>query len=191
MKKYALLLTVFMLAGCHPQDVVAPVKSYKVEGQPYRFKVARVAVIDDFNTKPRLRTDVKPEQTLAQVMHEWSDKRLVAAGRENVLEVHLTDADIAKKELPKEKSGLEGLFTKEQTEQYDGKLSVELKLYTPERTLPIAHAEISAELSRSLREDANMQDRKRLYRAMTAELMEQMDEALGRNIQQYFTTYLQ
>lgn len=191
MKKLLVFLLCAGLMACQRAPLVANTQPFDVEGPKYRFNVSRVEVVDDFEKALRSRREVKPDVSLAETMHKWSDERLVAVGSENVLEVHITDADIAKKDVPKQKTGVEGFFTKEQTESYEGKLSVELKLYTPERSLPMAHAEISAEASRSLREDANVEDRKRIYRAMTAELMKQMDEALDRNIRQYFSAYLQ
>lgn len=190
MKPYLLLaMLMTMLAAC-THELPPQTQPVSVEGPLYRFNVARVDVIDDFNATPRARTDFKPDITPAQAMHQWADRRLSAAGQQNVLEVHITRASITKRELGKQKTGLEGFFTKEQTEEYDGKLAVELKLYTPERTLPVAHAEMVAEMSRTLREDATLLDRKALYNSLTAELMEEMNKALDRNIRSYFSNHL-
>lgn len=191
MKKIVCLSAMLLLLASCQHSVPQEVKTFSDEGPAYRLNVARVEVVDDYDPAPKQRTEYAFGRSLGKAMHQWADKRLVAVGTEKVLEVHITNASIRKKELPKQKAGVEGWFTKEQTEEYTGTLAVELKLYSPERTLPVAHAEVSAELTRTLREDASLEDRKVLNRSMTAEIMNEIDGALDRNIHGYFSNYLQ
>lgn len=190
MRKILFAFAVLALASCQ-HEIPQEVKPLSFEGPTYRFNVSRVDVVDDFT--PALhspRTEYSGSASLSEAMHKWAAIRLTHGGSSNILEVHITDASIAKKNLPKQKSGIEGYFTKEQTEEYEGKLSVELRVYTPDRTLPMAHSEIKAQQSHTLSEDATLQDRKAIYRRITAEIMEEVDKILDHNIHAYFANYL-
>lgn len=192
MKKVFAMAVTLALCACQT-PVPEQERTISVEGPKYLLNVARIDVVDDFPAAYHSRTELKPgnDASLAKVMHDWVGTRLVARGADKSMEVRITQAAITKKDLPKQKTGLEGLFTKEQTEEYNGQLAVELKIYSPERTLPVAHAEIAAELTRTLREDATLEDRKALYHNMVADIMHEMDGSLDRNIHNYLGSYLQ
>ncbi len=125
-------------------------------------------------------TDQNASYGLGKEMHKWADARLSAGGTTNTLEVRITDAAITKKALAKQKTGIEGFFTKEQTEELSGRLAVDLKLYSPERTLPVAFSQVSAELSRTVREDASLEERKAIHRQIVSEIMQEVDKMLDR-----------
>ena len=68
---------------------------------------------------------------------------------------------IVKKDLPKQKTGIEGMLTNEQAEQYDGTLTVALKIYTSQNVLPIGRLEVTARQSLTLPQNAAPVDRER------------------------------
>lgn len=185
MKKIVFLMLTLTLAGCTSHYVPPPQKPLSYTGHTYRMNVAKVNVIDDYDS-----TDQNTSYVLGKEIHKWAQARLSANGADKTLEVRITEAGIAKKELPKQKSGVEGFFTKEQTEELSGRLAVDLKLYSPEKTLPVAFAQISAELSRTVREDASLEERKAIHRQIVAEIMQEVDKMLEDKLRTYFTQYL-
>jgi hypothetical protein len=185
MRKLCAVLLVVCLAACSHHIEPAPVKPVTFSGPAYQLDVAKITVIEDFD-----RSDTSRSYALAREIYKWVEARLAAAGSDKILEVHVTDASIAKKSLPKQKTGITGLFTKEQTEELSGRLAVDLKLYSPEKTLPIAFAQVSAELSRTVREDASLEDRKAVHRKIVAEIMKEVDGMLDEKIRTYFSKYL-
>ncbi len=164
-------LTLSFLAAC-TQAPVIPYEPLDVSGPPYRLNVASVNVVKDYISPKRLPNvehlaDVSP----AQAVKKWAAERLIAGGSINTLEVDVKDASILRKDLPKKTSGIEGAFTTEQTEEYDGSLEVEIKIYNAGSVLPVAHLSVAAHQVMTLPDDAAPIDREHLYHRMTVELM--------------------
>jgi len=183
------IAALLLLAACQSTPLV-PQADIPYAGTPYALNVASITVVEDYVSPKRLPNveqlaDVRPDDA----MREWVKNRLVAAGKQYTLEVDIVDASVIRKDLLKQKTGIEGWFTKEQTEQYDGNLQVTLKIYG-NRILPVAHAEASAHQTLTLREDATLADRKALYHEMTANLIRAISLELDKNIRQYFSRYL-
>ncbi len=185
MKKIVFLMLALTLAACTTHHVPPPPKPLSYTGQNYRLNVGKITVFDDYDS-----SDQNISYALGKEMHKWSQARLSAQGADKSMEVHITEAGIAKKVLPKQKSGVEGFFTKEQTEELSGRLAVDLKLYSPEKTLPVAFAQASVELSRTVREDASLEDRKAIHRQIVSEIMQEMDVMLDEKLRTYFSQYL-
>jgi hypothetical protein len=185
---FALLL---LFTACEHAVPPKPPEALDFSGAPYRLNVGTIEVVKDYISphgpaNVEYLADVPP----AKAIKQWVVARMVAAGRTGSLEVDIKDASIVKKDLPKKKHGLEGWFTKEQTEEYDGTLDVEMKIYSGHKALPVAHIEVSAFQSHTLREDATLVDRQALYHQMNVELMGQLNAELDKNIRQYFVHYL-
>jgi len=127
MRALIIAVTLLLLAACD-HEPPAPPQQLTFTGSQLRLNVARVDVVDDYKAPlhaPNIEhlVDIPP----AQAVRQWAGARLAAAGSTGSLEVDIKDAGIVKKDLPKQKSGVEGWFTKEQTEEYDGTLAVDLK----------------------------------------------------------------
>ncbi len=189
--RFVPLAALFILAACQSVPPVPPAEPLDISGTPYQLKVASIQVSKDYVSphgpaNVEYLADVPP----AQAMKQWIAHRLVAAGQEGSLEITIKDASIVKKDLPKQKTGVEGFFTKEQTEEFDGTLIVEMKLYSGHRVLPAAHIEASAYEAQTIREDADIPQRKAVYQRITAELIKQVNTQLDNNIRQYFANYV-
>lgn len=185
MKKIVIMMITFALAACTSHYVPPPQKPLTYTGQTYRLNVGNITVFDDYDS-----TDQNTSYVLGKEMHKWSQARLSAQGADKRMEVRITEAGITKKALPKQKSGVEGFFTKEQTEELSGRLSVDMKLYSPEKTLPVAFAQASVELSRTVREDASLEERKAVHRQIVSEIMQEIDKLLEEKLRTYFSQYL-
>jgi hypothetical protein len=183
-------IIIFILAACSQPASLQPVQ-LNFSGSAYRLNVAEIAIAEEYVSSHHLpHVEYASEVLPADTIKKWIESRLNTAGSANQLEVVIKDASIIKKDVPKAKSGLEGFFTKEQTEEYEGRMEVSLKIYSEKSTLPVAHTEAIVHQLLSLREDATAFDRKNLYNQMTTDLIQALDRELSNNIQRYFSNYL-
>lgn len=189
MKKFSIVLLLLLTACSTSMPSQTPPLTF--EGPDYRFNVAEIKVVDDYRpTRQPPHVEHLFELSPAGAIHQWAGEKLSAGGTSGSLAVVITEASVLRKDLPKTKHGITGMLTKEQTEQYDGTLSVEMKLYVPDRALPIAQTRASVRQSHTLREDAGVFHREALYKQMTTDLMQMLQQELDRNIRQYFSNYM-
>jgi hypothetical protein len=191
MRSILIAAALLMLAACDTTPAIPPSPDLGFNGAPFALNVANVQVIDDY-LSPRRAPNVEYlsdfPPTLA--VHRWATARLVAAGHKGRLEVDIKNASIVRTYLPKANTGLSALVTKEQTERYDGTLTVTLKIYDDTHILPVAHVDATVEQSSTIREDASLSDREQLYRDISVRLINALDAQMNRNIRQYFSHYL-
>jgi len=190
MRLFIIMTACALLAACQ-HDIPEPPPAITFAAAPYALNVGSINVIEDY-VSPRHAPNAEQlfDMPPDKAMKDWATSRLVAAGKAGTLEVDIINASVIRKNIPKQKTGLEGLLTKEQTEEYDGTLEVTLKIYDDVAILPVAHAHVSAHQTLTLREDATLLERKALYRQLTANLMQAIDSELNKNIRQYFSHYL-
>lgn len=185
------IATTAMLAACSSPPPPEPLEPLKLTGSSYTFNVGSINVVQDYHS-PKVPPNVEHMGDLSptQAVKQWAGTRLVAAGHDNSLEVAIEDASIVRRELPKEKTGIEGMLTTEQTEQFDGTLHVILKIYNPQNALPVAHVEASAHASQTLPQNAAPIDRERAVHRISVELMKLIEPQLDADIQRYLSSYL-
>jgi hypothetical protein len=184
-------LVVLALAACSETPPPAPLEPLQFNSPTYTLNVATITVAQDYHS-PRRPPNVEylSDITPTQAVKQWAATRLVAAGHQNSFEVDIKDAAIVKTELPKQKTGIVGMFTTEQTEQYDGTLTVELRIYSPQSVLAVAHAEVTVQQRLTLPENTTPIDRQRLYHQMTLDLMKALEAEIDANIRQHLSSYL-
>ncbi len=186
-----LILSLLLLAGACEQTPIPPKPSISFEGAPYILNVASIEVAQDYISSDQLPnveklSDIPP----ADAVKQWVAARLVAGGKQGHAEVNIKDASITKTELAKKKTGIEGYFTNEQTEEYTGTLEVDIKIYIEHRVLPIATVHVSSHASRTLPENATLIDHKNMYHDISVELMKSIEGPLDSNIREHFANYL-
>ena len=187
---YMLTVLSIALIGCQ-QTYIPESPQLAFTGSPYILNVETLNIIDDFQsskTPPHveLLSDISPADGIKQ----WAAAKLLARGSSGYAELVVRDAHIIKKDIPKEKSGLEGYFTNEQTEQYNGLVEVEIKIYDGKKILPVASIHVSAQNARTLAENATIEDHKKLYHEMSVELVKLLVKQLDQNIQEHLNNYL-
>ena len=184
-------LAALTLSACQPSTPPAPRDDLTFSGPDYRFNVSNITVTQDYRS-PKRPPNVEhlSDITPAAAVKQWAGTRMVAAGHGNTLEIDIKDASIVRKDLPKQKNGVEGMFTNEQTEQYNGRLALELKIYSPASALPIARLSAEAERSITLPENAAPIDRERAYHNVAVGLMKAIEPQLDTNIHRYLAPYL-
>ncbi len=82
-----------------------------------------------------------------------------------------------------------GAFTKQQTRRYDAAVEVSLEILD-DKGFRKAFANARVMRSRTLREDATINDRERMWFDLTEALMRDFNAELEKNIRQYLSGYL-
>jgi len=184
-------LLVSLLAGC--TDVPQPQGSSSLsftQTPPIELDVMRVDITEEYqpSLQPPHVEQFFPIPPM-EAMKIWARDRIRPIGGDRTLEVIIKDASVVQKALPRTK-GLEGVFTKDQADQYDVRLEVEMRIYGRQSALSESSIRVVATRSNTIGEDASVVDRDRLFSRMTRELMQTMDAELEKNILAYFGNYI-
>lgn len=181
----------FALSGC--KDVPTP----QAQSRPsfaqmgaMHFSVATIDIVEEY-TPPLKSPNVEHlfPTPPAEGVKIWVNDRLKADGGEYRMEVVIKDASVVEEQLPKTQ-GLKGTFTVDQSQRYNAKLNVEVKVYGTRKLLPEANAEVTVTKSRTIAENASLEERERLFNQMTNELLTMLNTELEKNIRNYFGAYL-
>ncbi len=179
-----------MAAACTvaPTQVQWPEITYK-HRPPLRFDVGQV-VIDKRYREPLAPPNVEhlipvPPAAFAA---QWARDRLVAAGSVGRLVYTIQDASVVETPLDT-KSGIEGLFTVDQSERYEGHLTVQVRL---EGIPGLARASVAAEVERwvTVPEDATLNEREATWFALSKALMNDLDVELEKALFQYMAAHI-
>lgn len=193
MRKIATMLLFCLLgitSACE-QTYVPQKPQVSFSGEPYILNVASMNVIDEYKTSKTLPhveglSDIPPSEAI----HQWAAARMIAKGQSGYAEIVIKDARITRKTMPKQKTGLEGYFTTEQTEEYSGRLEVEIKIYDGASSLPVAHLSTYSQSSLTLAENATLVDHSNAYHQISVDLIKALEPQLDRNIRGHFGKYL-
>jgi hypothetical protein len=172
-----------------PMKTYPPI-SFKNEA-PIRLNVDEITVVQDY-TPPGVAPNVdqlfpvSPVETALR----WGKERLVAAGTGtgNRAEYIVHDASVTETALKRE-TGLTALMTKEQAERYDARIAVELRIYNSLDEV-VGKADAEAVRTRSIAEDATINDREQLWYDMTKDLMTELDRQLDKTIKSVLSPYV-
>ncbi len=118
----------------------------------------------------------------------WARDRLVAAGAAGRLIYDVREASVVEVALQTE-SGLTGLFTAEQSERYDARLFVEVRLLD-DRGMTRAVVEAGAERSITVPEDATLREREEAWFRLTEALMRDCDAELEKALYRYMAAHI-
>jgi len=186
-----ILFTAFSLfAGC-TQTALPDKQPLVFSGTPIVLNVSNITISEEYQTsKHAPNVEGYSDITPADAVKRWVAERLVAGSKTDRAEVIIKDAHIIRKNLPKEKTGLEGYFSNEVTEEYDGRLEVEIRIYSDKRPLSVANVNAISQSTRTLLENATIVDRENLYHDMSIELMKLLEKELDKNIHANFSNYL-
>ena len=190
MKKILALVAIALLASCEnaPTGYVAEPITYSKP--PIRVNVASITVVEDYQA-PIRTPNVEHEFMLppAVAVKEWAAERLKATGKTGTLEVVISDASVKETKLQKTK-GLTGLFTDDQDSRYDASLNVTLRLYDGVNPISVAMGDVIITRMRTINEKATIDDRLRLFHAMTKDMMAAFDAQAEQRLRQYFSAYV-
>jgi hypothetical protein len=191
-KMLAVLLLAGPLAACETPPTREPFpKLTYTYLTPYRLAVGEVQIVDAYrppNAPPNVEQNfpASPEGTAEQ----WARDRLKAVGgnaravytvlRGDAIETHLK---------PENSGGMLSDFTVQQSERYDLNIAVRLQVVESDGRVA-ATVNAAAMRSRTVAQDATLNDRERAWFEMTEQTMKDLNDQLEKSIPAYMQRYL-
>ena len=123
-----------------------------------------------------------------KALRRWAADRLRAAGRRGRARFLILDAAVTETPLKLDKS-FTGAFTKQQSRRYDATVEVSLEILD-DKGFRTGFANARVMRSRTLGEDATINDRERMWFDLTEALMQDLNAEMEKNIRQYLSGYL-
>ncbi|UUX51941.1 hypothetical protein NUH88_09595 [Nisaea acidiphila] len=187
---FLLVLMVPVLSACEtaPPATTFPELTFRHK-QPIRLAVGSIEIYNEFRM-PFAPPNVEHKMPVAPgpAAERWGQDVLQAAGGPDKLVMVITDASVTETPL-KRKKGLEGAFTNEQTERYDGRIAVRLEIRTALNKRR-AVAEAFATRSTTIPEDASLNDRETLWYGLTEKLLDDFDTAVRPQVSAHLGDFL-
>jgi len=189
--RLAWTLVVFLFAGLLPVGCTNPppravYPDIRFSGAPLQLDAADVLAIE-VNYKPAYR-DPYVEHLFpvppVRALENWPRDRLRAAGSANHVRFTVLDASV--RETPLEKTpGIQGTFTREQSERYDAVIEARLEIVDDKRF--VSHS-ATARVTRSqtVPEGITPNEREQIWYDMTRAIMTDFDQAMEQNVRNNF-----
>lgn len=157
--------------------------------QPYKLDVALVETQDRY-VPPFSAPNVEHyfREPPARLMARWATQRLVAVGAQGIARFIILDASVVEVDLPGT-SGIRGMFTTDQDRRYDAKLAVAIEIRSFGGALE-GRCDASAMVSKSLAEDASLDQRDALFEEIDRELVALIEPELDKGIRNYLAKWL-
>lgn len=156
---------------------------------PIRLDAARIEVVEQYKStgvKPYVEHDFP--QRPAALAARWATDRLKAVGAGNLVRLTVVKGSVVEVPLART-GGVKGVFTVDQSEQYDGTLTVRIEIIGPGGRQK-AYVMSQATESRSVPEDITLADREKVWFRMTEAMMNNLNLSLERQIKQHFKAWL-
>jgi hypothetical protein len=151
--------------------------------KPIGLNVAVVEVVSNY--KPPLKAPnvehLFPTPPI-KALRRWASDRLKAVGKSGSARLVIHKAS-AVETLLKKKTGFKAAFTKQQSNRYDLAVEATLEIYADGRQK--GHALAHASRFSTLREDASINKRRRLWFDLTENLVKDFDAEMEKNIRQH------
>ena len=182
-------LTLF-LGACSPSaQLPEPIGLAYLAHKPIRLNVARVEVVKKYqsiSTPPHVENDFPVPPVV--MIQQWVQDRLLPVGKTGHAVVTIEEASVVETPL-KGTPGFRGLFTVDQSEQYDAKMFVKIEIFD-ESGNPKAFAYARARGSRTVAENFTLGQRRKVWIIMMEKIMNNLDEELDRNVKGYLREYI-
>ncbi len=185
----AFVAVALLLGACSSEapPPAAPPLSY-IKSAPFSMDVANVNIVESYKTSsqvPHVEGVFTP--TPAAGIRQWVTDRVRAVGAKRVLSVTIKDASVVESEVP---SSDPGSYFHEGGRRYDGRVEVEMRIYSESSAMSDASINVVATRSDTLADHASLSTRKALFTRMNRELMEVMNGELEKNFYRYFSNYI-
>jgi len=189
-KMTSLLVVALVLAACEtPVEVPTfPDLTYDHLGR-LRLDAAKVEVVSEY-TSPMAAPHVEhlfptaPEAALRR----WVADRIVAAGRQGTIRFVIVNAGVTETPLPVD-TGFTGVFKKQQSERYDAVAEASLEV-VDNRGFRRGFASARVKRSRTLGEEATLNERESTWFHLVEGLMVDFDAEMEKNVRQYLGGFL-
>ena len=156
---------------------------------PLRLDAVRVEVVEQYKSigaKPYVEHEFPHRPATLAV--RWATDRLKAVGTRNIVRFTVLKGSVVEVPLART-DGVKGIFKIDQSEQYDGTLSVQIEIIGPGGQ-QLAEITSQAKRSRSVPEDITLAAREAVWFQMTEAMMNDLNQSLERQINQHFKSWL-
>jgi hypothetical protein len=179
-----------ILASCTPAtQMPEPLGLAYLDRKPIRLNVARVEVVKKYqstSTPPHVENEF-PVPPIA-MLQQWVQDRLLPVGKSGYAVITIDDASVIEVPL-KGTKGFKGMFTVDQSEQYDAKMSVKIEIFD-ENGKSKGFANARAQGSRTVAENLTLGQRRKVWINMMEKIMNNLDDELERNVRAYLGSSL-
>jgi hypothetical protein len=164
----------WLLAGCETPNpgVTFPELTY-AHKQKITLNVSSISVINEYRM-PFKAPNVEHLVPIAPgaAAERWAADVLVPAGGRGIAQFVITRASVTERKLETTK-GLQALFSKDQSEEYEAALDVRIEILDGNRRLATASTSITR--TQTAREDTTPNERSKLWYALVERLMLEFD----------------
>ncbi len=188
--RYFVFVLVLLLAACETPMVTQtlPELTYGHLSK-FRLDVAQVQVAAEYVPPMKApNVDHLFPTPPGKALRRWAADRLTAAGERGRARFVILNASVTETRLKMDK-GFTGAFTTQQSERYDATVEASLEILD-DRGFRKGFANARVSRSRTLGEDATINDRERMWFDLTEALMKDFNAELEKNIRQYLGGYL-
>ena len=189
--RWLMIATLTLLAACSgPEETLEIAEISFRDKAPIALNVGEIRVIEEYKAPIRApyvehRFPTPP----AVALKNWAAQRLNAVGNQGILEFIIMDASVKETALNTD-GGITGLFKTQQSEKYDARMRVVLKLYVGGRGLPQTQGDVTITRGRSVAEDATVYERELFFDTMARDMMAEFDREAVRRLHEHFAAYL-
>lgn len=186
----ASLLLALFVAGCTSAPEMPSYSEIRfTDKPPIRLDVARIDIVEAYRSPLKAPNvehlfPVRPTRAARQ----WAQDRLRPGGDEGWAEAVIRDASATETALQRTE-GIRGAFTTDQTERYDAVIAIDVRIFDPAGK-ELAYASATARHSRTVAEDATLNDRERAWYRMTAAMIRALDRALESEMKKSLGAFL-
>lgn len=190
MRFISLVFLSALLTACSPSaELPPPVGLNYLANKPLRLNVARVEVIKKYqssSTPPHVENNF-PIPPVAMIQ-QWVQDRLLPVGKAGYAVVTIEEASVIETSL-KGTPGFKGMFTVDQSEQYDANMSVKIEIFDDQGNLKcFAYARTKG--SRTIGENLTLGQRRKVWIVMMEKIMNNLDAELDFNVKKYLQNYV-
>lgn len=190
MRFATLIAAAVLLAACAPSTPMPdPVGLAYLAHKPIQLNVSRVEVVKKYQSSsipPHVENNF-PVPPIA-MLQQWVQDRLLPVGKSGYAVVTIEDASVIESAL-KGTPGLRGVFTADQSEQYDATMSVRIEIFDDCGTSKgFAYARTKG--SRSVCENLTLGQRRQVWIVMMEKVMNSLDAELDLNVRNYLRDFV-
>ena len=190
MRYTSLAVAAALLIACTPHaDLPEPVGLAYLANKPIRLNVSRVEVIKKYqssSTPPHVENNF-PVPPVAMIQ-QWVQDRLLPVGKCGYAVVTIEEASVIESSL-QGTSGFKGMFTVDQSEQYDANMSVKVEIFDDLGNLKnFAYARTKG--TRTVGENLTLGQRRKVWIVMMEKIINRLDAELDLNVRNYLKDYV-
>ena len=173
-----LMMAAALVVGCTmatPEPRPLPALSYQ-KYPPIRINVARIQVVDKYapsGQMPHIETQMA--LPLPDAVHQWAQRRFQAMGQDGVLTITIDNAAMLAEDLNRSK-GVRGVFTIDQAQRFSGAIHVSFSASDMSFGRS-GNAQVEVKSSRTVAEDASLQQQDVVLANLTESLLTELDAA--------------